>query len=71
MFFYYTASERNLLQWRMASADPPGIMFCGFFGEKCLLVITMHNRPPARPPELYAGEAPDEKLKSNKLGPII
>ena len=40
MFLYCTASKRTLLQWCMASADPPGIMFVGFFGEKCLLAIS-------------------------------
>ena len=39
MFFYCTASKRTLPQWCMASADSPGIMFVGFFGEKCLLAI--------------------------------
>ena len=38
-FFYCTASKRALLQWRMASVDPSGIMFVGFFGEKYLLAI--------------------------------
>ena len=39
MFFHCTASKRTLLQWRMASANPPGIIFVGFFGEKYLLGI--------------------------------
>ena len=66
MFFYYTVSKRTLLQWRMASADPPGIiMFVEFFGEKCLLAIAINNGD-TRPP---AGEAPDKKLKINELGP--
>ena len=34
----------TLLQWRMASADPPGIMFVGFFREKCLLAIAKYQR---------------------------
>ena len=37
IFFYCIASKRTLLQWRMTSADPPGIMFVGFFHEKYLL----------------------------------
>ena len=42
MFFYCTTSKRTLLQWRMASVDLPGIMFVGFFGEKCLLAISKY-----------------------------
>ena len=47
--FYCTSSKRTLPQWHMASADPPGIMFVGFFREKCLpamdkyiMIISVH-----------------------------
>ena len=33
---YYTACKRSLLQLRMTSPDPPGIMFVEFFDEKFL-----------------------------------
>ena len=33
---YCTASKRTLLQWRITSAAPPGIMFVGFFRKKYL-----------------------------------
>ena len=46
----------------MTSADPPGIVFVGFFLEKYLLAIAKYIMViPARPPSLCEGEAPDEK----------
>ena len=36
---YCTASKRTLVQWRVASADPSGIMFVEFFREKYLLAM--------------------------------
>ena len=41
VFLLHSIQKKTLLQWRMASADPPGIMFVGFFGEKCLLAIAI------------------------------
>ena len=55
---YCTASKITLLQWRITSGDPPGVIFLEFFCEK------MHNGN-THPPALCAGEAPDEKLKIN------
>ena len=39
VFLLHSIQKKNLLQWRMTSADPSGIMFVGLFGEKCLLAI--------------------------------
>ena len=40
---YCITSKRTLLQWCMPSTDPPGIMFVGFFREKCLLTIAKYK----------------------------
>ena len=67
VFFYYTTSERTLLQWCMVSADPPGIMFVGFFCEKCLLTIAKYIM--VIPARLHCMQGiPDEKLKIGALG---
>ena len=64
---YCTASKRTLLQWRMMSSDPPGIMFVEFFREtEYLLAMDNGN---THPPTQGADKTPDEKLKINKLGP--
>ena len=66
MSVYCTESKITLLQWRIASAGPPGIIFLEFFCEKYLI-----NNDNTRPPALCVGEASDEKLKIHKLGPYL
>ena len=55
----------------MAYNDLPGIMFVKFFREKYLLATDKIHNGNTRPPALCAGEAPDEKLKINELGPYV
>ena len=45
---YCTASKRTLPQWRMMSADPPGIMFVEFFCERYLPAMDNGNTRPHR-----------------------
>ena len=42
---YCIASKRDLSTMVLVSADPPGIMFVGFFCEKYLLVIAKYIIP--------------------------
>ena len=67
MSIYCIASKRALLQWRITSADPPGIMFAEFLRNIRWLWI-IHNGN-TRLPALCAGKVPNEKLKINELGP--
>ena len=66
MSVYCTASKITLLQWCMMSGDPPGVIFLEFF---CLR--NGNGNGNTCQPVLCAGEAPDEKLKFNKLGPNV
>ena len=50
----------------MMSGDPPGVIFLEFFR-----LINGNDNGNTRPPTLCAGEALDEKLKINELGPNI
>ena len=69
MYIYCTVSKRTLPQWRITSADLPGIMFVEFFREKYLLAMNKYIMViPARL-HCVQGGAPDEKLKINKLEP--
>ena len=59
MFFYCTATKRNLLQWRMMSTDPPGIMFVGFFCRNTGLLLLIRNGNTC-PPALCEGETKNQ-----------
>ena len=63
---YCTASKRTLLEWCIMSPHPPCIIFVEFFDEKYLLAMDKYRVVgliSAHPHALFAGEAPDEKLK--------
>ena len=62
---YCSASKRTLPQWCVKTNDHLAITFVNFFHEKYLYGNTRLLAFSA----LCAGEAPDEKLKINKLGP--
>ena len=53
----------------MVYNDLPGIMFVKFLHEKYLLATDKIHNGNTHSPALCAGEAPDEKLKINELGP--